>query len=346
MDYERIRARDMRRSFQQRNTSEENNLTNKWNGVDLGQNQYDFRYLVFPQTLGLDDNGHYMVININSPIELFSEELVGDYNREYSTAVENPRAYSKVDRLRQITLGSFNISIGPFNISVPTYIPRRTRRIKESIALYMPSPLVFNHNNVYEEISLTALGGKLMIGTSSLLQGLAKDGATFINKLLGAAAPAILGPGGQEVVSTGSQLMQSPINPMVEILFTTTDVRAFTFELLLAPRNEKESDTLYSIIKTLRFHSVGEYGGALGTNLLNNFQWIPPGEFDITFYNKGVENLNILKINTCVMERIEVDYSPSGVYSTFRNGHPVAVRLSMGFRELEPLHKERVAQGF
>lgn len=336
MDYERIRARDMRLSFQQRNTSEENNLTNKWNGIDLGQNQYDFRYLVFPQTLGLDDNGHYMVININSPIEVFSEKLAGDYNREYSTAVENPRAYSKVDRLRQVT----------FQGSIPGYIPRRTRRIKESIALYMPSPLVFNHNNVYEEISLTALGGKLMIGTSSLLQGLASAGATFINKLLGAAAPALLGPGGQEIVGTGSQLMQSPINPMVEILFTTTDVRAFTFELLLAPRNEKESDTLYSIIKTLRFHSVGEYGGAFGSNALRNLQWIPPGEFDITFYNKGVENLNILKINTCVMERIEVDYSPSGVYSTFRNGHPVAVRLSMGFRELEPLHKERVAQGF
>jgi hypothetical protein len=47
-----------------------------------------------------------------------------------------------------------------------------------------------------------------------------------------------------------------------------------------------------------------------------------------------------------VLERVEVDYAPTGTYATFRNGHPVAVRLSLGFRELEPVHKQRVLQGF
>ena len=39
--------------------------------VDLGQSRYDFRYLVFPNDLGMDDNGHYMVININVPTKGF-----------------------------------------------------------------------------------------------------------------------------------------------------------------------------------------------------------------------------------------------------------------------------------
>ena len=56
--------------------------------------------------------------------------------------------------------------------------------------------------------------------------------------------------------------------------------------------------------------------------------------------------MNIIRINTCVLERCEVDYAPSGVYSTFTNGHPVAVRLSLGFREIEPVHKKRILQGF
>ena len=114
----------------------------------------------------------------------------------------------------------------------------------------------------------------------------------------------------------------------------------------MAPRNEKESRTMHHVIKTLRFHGAPELSDRVVPVIGQGLFWIPPAEFDITFFHKGVENMNILRINTCVLERIEVDYAPTGMYSTFRNGHPVAARLSMGFRELEPIHKLRVAQGF
>jgi hypothetical protein len=95
------------------------------------------------------------------------------------------------------------------------------------------------------------------------------------------------------------------------------------------------------IIDTLRYHSVPELDENTG-----GFTYVPPAEFDFTFYNKGTENRLIPRINTCVVDRIEVDYAPSGVYSTFSNGHPVLARLSLGVREVEPLHKRRVLQGF
>ena len=142
------------------------------------------------------------------------------------------------------------------------------------------------------------------------------------------------------VVGGVSKFLQSPINPATEILFANTLVRQFTLEVLMAPRNEQESLNMHAIIKTLRFHAAPEISDVL------SLFWIPPAEFDITFFNKGVENMNILRINTCVLERIEVDYAPTGIYSTFRNGHPVAARLSMGFRELEVVHKKRILQGF
>jgi hypothetical protein len=103
---------------------------------------------------------------------------------------------------------------------------------------------------------------------------------------------------------------------------------------------------MHSIIKTLRFHGAPELSDVAVPFIGQGLFWIPPAEFDITFFHKGKENMNILRINTCVLERIEVDYAPTGVYSTFKNGHPVATRLSMGFRELEPVHKKRVLQGF
>lgn len=320
---------------EQENTGTEN--------VDLGQSQYDFRYLVFPNDLGMDDNGHYMVININVPTKtLRPNDAAGSYTNQFTFL---PDRASKVDTLRYGQGGSLYPFVvgGSAGNDRPFFsIPRRTRRIAQSIALHMPTPLIFNTHNAYEEISLTALGAKLGVG--------AVAGAV---SFLGAAAGGVLGPAiaraanlrtvsnplGQ-ILTGASKVLQTPINPAVEILFANTIARNFTFEVLMAPRNEQESLNMKTIIKTMRFH------GAPEINEVSSLFWIPPAEFDITFFNKGVENMNILRINTCVLERIEVDYAPTGVYSTFRNGHPVAARLSMGFREIEPLHKKRILQGF
>ena len=101
------------------------------------------------------------------------------------------------------------------------------------------------------------------------------------------------------------------------------------------------------IIKTLRFHSAPELQSfTIGEGALGIPTFIPPAEFDITFYNGATENLNVPRINTCVLERCEVDYAPSGGWSTFSNGQPIAARLSLAFREIEIIHKRRVVQGF
>ena len=206
----------------------------------------------------------------------------------------------------------------------------------------MPTPLVYNTYNAYEEISLSALGGKLgssMVGFA--LGGVASMMTTTAQNAVNiAAGTKMVFDAVGNSVGSAAKFLQSPINPAVEILFSNTLVRQFTLEVLMAPRNEQESINMHSIIKTLRFHAAPEISDVL------SLFWIPPAEFDITFFNKGIENMNILRINTCVLERIEVDYAPTGTYSTFRNGHPVAARLSMGFRELEPVHKKRVLQGF
>jgi hypothetical protein len=111
------------------------------------------------------------------------------------------------------------------------------------------------------------------------------------------------------------------------------------FEVFLLPRSEKEVESVKNIIRTLRYYAAPEI-------TLAGFAFVPPADFDITFFQAGKENTNLPRINTCVLDRIDVDYSPEQSYSTFANGHPVAVRLSLGFREVEILHKERVLQGF
>jgi len=318
---------------------------------DLAQSDYNFSYLTFPNDVGMDDVGHYMVININVPTKIGGTDAAGQY-KDYFNLVE-PIQRSKVDTLRYgggatfVGAGSLIPIAAVTNGNASTVsIPRFTRRIQQSIAMYMPTPLIFNTNNVYEEVSLTALAGKVTIGAASAVAGAALGAWASLSGGLTQAAKAVKSPSGQNILSSAvsgiAKLTSNPINPAVEILFANTPVRQFAFELLLAPRNQKESESIQSIIQTLRFHGAPEINTATA-----GLTWIPPAEFDITFFNKGVENMKLLRINTCVLERIEVDYAPAGgTFSTFRNGHPVAVRLSLGFRELEPIHKQRILQGF
>ena len=306
------------------------------NDATLGQSQYDFRYRTFPEDLTNDYVGHYMVININVPV--FSRQP-GTQRSSYTAGQTLlPSELSKVDALRfggAVTIPGQNPLVDQLmNTSVaerePLAIPRFTRRIAESIAIFMPNPVIFNSQNEYQEISLTALGGQLAATVAGVGTSLTR--ATTLGNIVN----SIGGQAGQV-----SRLAGFPINPRVEVMFSRTHLRQFVFEFLMAPRNEKESESMKAIIRTLRYHAAPEIDP-----LTQGFTFIPPAEFDVTFYNKGVENTNIPRINTCVLDRVEVDYAPTGTYSTFTNGHPVAARLSLGMREIEVVHKRRVLQGF
>lgn len=305
----------------------------------LGQSEYDFRYRVFPSDLANDYVGHYMVININVPV--FAKD--GSARTSYGGSAfgqnlfpggANSGEFSKVDTLRfgnaENVGGTSPITDGAALTKEPLAIPRYTRRIKESIAMFMPTPVTFNTVNEFQEISLTAMGAGLATGVAALV-----GGALF------GETGAALANGAGEAAGKVARLGGYPINPRVEVMFSKTNLRQFVFEFLMAPRNEQESENMKAIIRTLRFHSAPELDSATA-----GFTWIPPAEFDVTFYNKGKENTNIPRVNTCVLDRIEVDYAPQGVYSTFSNGHPVAARLSLGMREIEVIHKRRVLQGF
>jgi hypothetical protein len=315
---------------------------------NLGQSSYDFSYKYFPNDLTNDYVGHYMVININVPTTWGGNTPRGSYTgSSFQNVLQNE--FSKVDVLR-FGSGSSTAIAGAAagaRSSEALTLPRFTRRIKESIALFMPSSIVHTSQNMYEEVSMTAIAGKAAaIGVGVLAGAAAAGGGLKAAMSAGNFATNLTSAAGK-AIGTAASIAKYPINPRIEVLYSTTPQRQFVFELMLAPRNEKESQSIEAIIKTLRFHAAPEIDSSpFGLDALGGFTLIPPAEFDITFFNKGVENTHIPRINTCVLERIEVDYSPQGPYSTFRNGHPVAVRLSLAFREVEMLHKQRVLQGF
>lgn len=309
----------------------------------LSQSKYDFTYKVFPNDLGMDYLGHYMVININVPVYPFTNEARGSGTIKSQFDVLAGE-YSKVDVLR---FG--NIDTGTASQTAGGILPRRTRRITQSIALYMPgTQLIYGTRNMYEEISMTALAGQIVSGIASTTAGVIYGLKSYMmgeDNPIGRGMDAASGAGNiinsvGQAIGTGFQIAGAPINPRVEVLFANTQLRDFQFEFLMMPRNQQEAQTIREIVKTLRFHAAPEV-------VNGGFTFVPPAEFDITFYHRGVENMQIPRINTCVLVECEVDYAPGiGVWQTHRDGSPVAVRLRLVFKEIEIVHKLRVLQGF
>ena len=109
----------------------------------------------------------------------------------------------------------------------------------------------------------------------------------------------------------------------------------------MAPSSEHESESMKKIITNLRAYAAPKLeGGTLGMTFKS------PCLFQIKFFHQKQENLNIPKIRACVLTDITVDYTPSGEWSTFRNGHPVSVRLALSFKEMEIIHRQFINDGY
>ena len=73
--------------------------------------------------------------------------------------------------------------------------------------------------------------------------------------------------------------------------------------------------------------------------------FIYPSEFNITYYFGDNKNPYFHKFTTCVLESMDVSYG-GDQFSSFRNGEPTEINMSLTFRELEVLTKTMINQGF
>jgi hypothetical protein len=74
--------------------------------------------------------------------------------------------------------------------------------------------------------------------------------------------------------------------------------------------------------------------------------YIYPSEFNIVYYYAGKENPHLNKISTCVLEDMNVDYGGSNGFNTFNDGMPSEINITLRFKELETLTKERIDKGY
>ena len=225
---------------------------------------------------------------------------------------------------------------------------RTIRRIADTIALYMPDTLAFSYHQNYENLApgregLQALASGLASASGSIKSGgNSKSAINALAPFLGAYVLRNAGDFGKVLFTAGTGGKVN--NPMMEILYSSPEFRSFKFDFMMYPRTSREAQEVQNILQKLRFHQAPELVKGTG-----GYFMYPPSEFDISFYYNGQVNPNLPKIGTCVLTNIDVDYAPNGWHAyempdslrpeKGKTGMPVAIRLSLSFKETEYLVK-------
>ena len=315
-------------------------------------------------------NGHYMLFYVNVQDKTkYEYEKTDNVNiKDYDGIKgENSREarYQKIQKAKKIYKKNNNPSstedkvIGQdkrgFDIVQKGVSPlfNNTTRISDSVAMYLPSDIKETTAAAYTDAALGILGFAAAQGIN-----LAGKDAEGIARSLVASTGQILDKAAKKAVSelaevvTGAEGTEQLINkaqgqadnPYMEVLFDAMQLRTFSYNFTMAPRNEDEAVEIQRIIQLFRFHMAPELRG-------NQSRFLGlPSQFDIHYMylsKEGIasENNYYNRIATCVLQNCEVNYTPTGVKS-FEDGGPTQTTMSLTFKETGLLTKDRIAEGF
>lgn len=215
---------------------------------------------------------------------------------------------------------------------------RQQKRLKTAIALHIPNNLSINYSVAWSEddTAILAMAGAAVQQGWEVAKALSGKGNNTDVTGTGAAilTNIALSKGPQGAGNSVASGMAA--NPKKEQVFKGVNFRTFSFDYKFFPRNEYEAQNVLNIIEQFKYHMHPEFKDN------NNFVYIYPSEFDIFYYNDGQENLNLHRHTSCVLTDMSINYTPNGMFNTFPNGMPTQIDVTLQFRELALLTKEKV----
>ena len=253
-----------------------------------------------------------------------------------------------------------NLAVSDRNTSAMQQLGRArktTTRITDSIALYLPGQVIDSTGALYEDLP-TGLVGKFLGDAAGLAKSYTNQDYEAVGQKAGNALKAFINEAGRRLLATAAEgllgaegavqgvnkLFGQADNPFVEVLFTSMNIRQFTYNFEFAPRNESETVEVQQIIQLFRFHMTPELQTQNGRYLTL------PSTFDIHYMykaenGKSFENDYYTRLSTCVLKQCDVNYTPNGVKS-FADGAPTRITMTLTFAETEALTKEKIKQGY
>ena len=132
------------------------------------------------------------------------------------------------------------------------------------------------------------------------------------------------------------------LNSNLELLFQGVTLRSFPFNITFSQRSQPESQRVKDIIRALKTSMAPKRGdNAFGMNggiFLN-----PPDLFLIRYLSNGKDHPFLNAFKPCALTNMSVNYTGAGTYATYGDSTPVNIKVSLMFKETNPVYAEDYA---
>jgi hypothetical protein len=231
---------------------------------------------------------------------------------------------------------------------------KATRRLKTSISMYMPNDIEVSYGAGYKDQEIGTLSENVLQAYSQFTKKqYGAAGQSIVNMddglrvMLAGMLTATLGvlPGMGGIKELYAMREGKVYSNRMEVAFTGLEKRKFKYEFKMTPRSEEEAEEIRAIIFAFKANMLPELDGDYDKGR----RMVVPNTFDIKYMYQGDENQYLNKISTCVLEDMTVKYGGTEFQAFKGNneGAPmVQTEISLSFREMETITRERIFEGF
>ena len=230
-------------------------------------------------------------------------------------------------------------------------------RLSTSIALYMPPQVQVSYTPNYTDVPVGGVAGAISGLYSSISKVIKDEGSVTdsdIRGILGNAEDAIM-KGAYNTMDTFApgikalaQIQAGQIlGNKMELSFEGVGRREFNYTFVFIPKSEQEAKVVDEIVNMFKEHSMPEYTGTTGRN------FTIPDTFEIEYMYRGARNNFLNKISTCFCNGVQVSYGGDRwyAYDETQGVHgsgtpPQRTTLTLSFKEMEIITRERIAEGY
>ena len=230
-----------------------------------------------------------------------------------------------------------------------------TRRLTTGIAMFMPAQVQVTYTSNYTDTQIGGGTEDILNAFNSLASGDIENAVRSAFNVTdavaeGATNAALAGVGALPIGLAGLRegveaKAGSVIADRLELAFKGINKRQFQYTFKMIPRSQAEAEEIRKIVFTFKQNMLPEFVG--GNRAGRRFR--VPNTFDIQYMYAGRTNEFLHHISTCVLETMSVSYGGDR-YKTFEGqddgAPPVETSITLNFKELELITRERVFEGF
>jgi len=202
-----------------------------------------------------------------------------------------------------------------------------------SLAMTEPNKLLENSKILIDELVRTGnIGDALGI----------EKGDTLIDSVRASLAGAAVNQFGANVTTNNvlSRGTGQILNSNTELLFNGVNLRVFKFGFTFTPRSKRESDRALQIIRQMKMSMSPKKGGETSGSRGGGIMIGAPDIFLLRYLHDGKDHPFLNSFKPCALTDFTVNYTGSNTYATYADGTPVHMKVSMTFKETNPVYLE------